>query len=476
MMYFKPGLAATPFLRLLCTGFFLFAFGTLWAQKQFSKKQVLEDLEFLKTSLEETHYDLYAYTPKQEFLKNFNEVTASVTKDSLSLLEATSLFQQVITKANNGHTEIIFPISSYIEYALGGGTVFPLEVAFESGKALVRKNWSANPTISAGDEILSIEGRPMEDILAAIAPHISAERPYFKKAKIEFYSLPRLYWQVFGKRDSFMVEIGTKKGVERISLRAVAVIDGYESKREDILNAKMRLKLYGSSAYLDPGGFGGDLEAYKRFVDSAFAEIRAKHSRNLILDLRNHPGGDDAFGDYLVSYFADKPFAWNSSFRLKTSALLKADARNRMDTTRTYWQQVLSHEDGERYDFEFEKYQPQPQDKRFTGKVYVLVNRQSHSQSAVTAAQIQDYGFGTIVGEETGDYPSLYASVFRYPLPNTGVSVQVSKGRIIRVNGSTKEEGVIPDIVIKDHLLDEKDEVLEGLLQKLSTDRDTTPR
>lgn len=36
---------------------------------------------------------------------------------------------------------------------------------------------------------------------------------------------------------------------------------------------------------------------------------------------------------------------------------------------------------------------------------------------------------------------------------------------MVRVNGSTKEEGVIPDIIIRDHLLDEKDEILEGALE-----------
>ena len=97
----------------------------------------------------------------------------------------------------------------------------------------------------------------------------------------------------------------------------------------------------------------------------------------------------------------------------------------------------------------------------------MLVNRQSHSQSAVTAAQIQDYGFGTIVGEETGDYPSLYASIFQYALPNSGIPVNVSKGYMVRVNGSTEEQGVIPDIFIKDHLLDENDEILKGLLKKI---------
>lgn len=453
-------------LTILCMLFMFLAY-PLGAQNQFSKSEVLEDLDFLKRSLEDTHYNLYAYTPKVEFIQNSDEVRASIEKDSLSLLEATNLFQRVISKANNGHTEIIFPISSYIEFAQGGGTVFPLEVAFESGKALVRKNWSANPKINAGDEILSIDGRSMENILAAISPHISAERPYFKKAKIEFYSLPRLYWQAFGEQDSFTVEIQTGKGIEKISLQAVQVIDGYESKREDILNAKMQLKFYGPSAYLNPGGFGGDLDAYRRFVDSAFAEIRAKNSRNLIVDLRNHPGGDDAFGDYLVSYFADKPFKWNSSFTLKTSALLKEDTRKNRDTTLSYWKEALNHQNGTVYPYDFEETPPQPAEKRFAGRVYVLVNRQSHSQSAVTAAQIQDYGFGTLVGEETGDYPSLYASVFRYQLPRTGVSVQVAKGRIVRVSGSTAEQGVVPDIFIRDHLLDEKDEILEGVLEHI---------
>jgi len=343
---------------------FLFPLGYLSAQNKFSRNQVLEDLEFLRTSLAETHYNLYAYTPKQEFDQNFDEVRTSVKKDSLSLLEATGLFQRVISKADNGHTEIIFPISSYIAYAQGGGTVFPLEVAFESGKALVRKNWSAIPKIAAGDEILSIDGRSMEDILATIGPHISAERPYFKKAKIEFYSLPRLYWQVYGPQDSFVVKIQNTKGIEEISLQAVEAIDGYETKREDILDARMQLKFYGPSAYLHPGGFGGDLEAYKRFVDSAFAAIRTQNSRNLIVDLRNHPGGDDAFGNYLVSYFADKPFRWNSSFTLKTSAMLKEDIRKNKDTTLTYWKEALNHQNGMVYPYDFEKVSPQAAEKR----------------------------------------------------------------------------------------------------------------
>ena len=452
---------------------FLCALSNLWAQNQFSKNQVLEDMEYLMTSLEESHYNLYAYTPKSEFDKNYNAVRSSITKDSLSLLEATSVLQRVISAANNGHTEINFPAQSYGDYLYEGGTLFPLELAFEYNRALVRKNWSGFDQIKPGDEVLSINDMPIQEVLTNIYPQVSAERPYFKNTKIELFSFPRYYWQVFGKQDEFKVAVRSGDTTETYYLRAVPGLEGYEMKRTETVNSepKRELKFFGQAAYLNPGSFSGDEPEYQKFIDSAFVALKKDEAQTLIVDLRNNLGGDDRYSDYLISYFADKPFTWTSRFTLKTSSFLKAHVRQNNDTTSVYWQEVLNHKDGEIYQYDFDPYRPQPVRKRFTGEVYVLVNRQSHSQAAVTAAQIQDNGFGIIAGEETGDYPSLYASVFRYPLPNTGISVQVSKGYIERVNGSTAAEGVIPDIFIKDHLLDEKDEILEGLLMEINSGR-----
>ncbi len=435
------------------------------SNSEFSKDEVLEDLKYLYESLQEAHYNLYAYITEKEFDSVYRQVRKEVTKDSLNLLEATTIFQHLISTVNNGHTEITFPGQSYGEYAYAGGTIFPLEIAFEYDKPLVRKNWSSNDSIKIGSEVLSIDGKPISEILQKIYPQISAERSYFKNTKIELYSFPRYYWQVFGRQDNYEIEIQADGIVKTYTLKSVSVIDGYEMKRTEVISAAMKLNFIGTNAYINPGGFGGNEEKYRQFIDSAFVVIKERNSKNLIVDLRNNPGGDDAFSDYLVSYFADKPFKWNSSFTLKTSAFLKEHVRQNNDTTLVYFQKILSHKDGEIYPYKFEAYQPQPIEKRYDRKVYVLVNRQSHSQSTVTAAQIQDYKFATIVGEETGDYPSLYASVFQYNLPITKISVQVSKGYLVRVNGSTKEEGVIPDIFIKDHLLDEEDEILEELLK-----------
>ncbi len=436
--------------------------------QHFSREDVLFDLEYLRSSLEETHFDLYAYTSKEAFEQNYSGVKKQVKKDSLSLLEVINLFQKVVSKANNAHTRIVFPVQPYIAFAESGGSIFPLEVAIENGKALVRKNWSANTNIKTGAELKSINGMPINEVFKKIYPQISAERLYFKNAQLEGFTLPRFYWQVFGEQKEFEVEIVQNGGHSTQKLKAIKAMEDYEMKRDDILKRDWDLKyLSNSSVYLRPGEFSGDEDKYRRFIDSSFVDINAKKLNNLIIDLRNHPGGDDAFGDYLVSYIADKPFKWTSKFQLKTSAILKEDVRQTKDTTETYWKSVLEHKNGEIYEYDFDFYEPQPQVKSYQGKVYILVNRQSYSQSAVTASQIQDYGFGQIVGEETAEFPNLYASIFSYKLPKTEINVDVSKGKIQRISGVDNKKGVIPDILIKDHLLDEKDEILDGLLKQI---------
>lgn len=434
---------------------------------KFARDQVLADMDYLYHSLIDAHYDIYAYVDEKNFFENYQGVKRSVDMDSLTRLEATNLFQKVISAANNGHTEIDFPGASYIEYAQNGGTLFPLEIAFENQKGLVRKNFSNDSTITLGAEIISINGRALTEILDEIYRQVSAERDYFKRAKIEMYSFPRYYWQVFGAQEEFEVQLRVDGTTTTHRFASVPAIEGFEMKREEVLNAQMTLKFHEHAAYLNPGDFSGDEEKYRQFIDSAFVTIQRKGVGNLIIDLRNNRGGNDSFSDYLVAYIADKPFKWTSNFTLKTSRFLKAHTRQHNDTTQTYFKEILAHQNGETYAPKLDFYPPQPPSKRFHGAVYVLVNRQTHSQSAVTAAQLQDYGFGTIVGEETGEFPSLYASQFQYSLPKTGIPVKVSKGRILRINGSTKEEGVVPDILINDHLLDETDEILDALLDRL---------
>jgi hypothetical protein len=461
-------------LKVVATLLISLAPAYLFAQSprvKFSAQEVRSDLAYLRSSLEETHFNLYAYTSKPEFEKNYKKVVHSLTTDSLTLLQATNLFQKVITKVQTGHCEVDFPAHSYILYAQNGGTVFPLEIALENGNAYVRKNFSGNKAIQLGAQVTSINGQKIDGILAQLYPHVSAERPYFKNAKLEFWSFPRLYWQVFGQQASFEVAFLHNEKTTAQTVNAIPIMDYENNRQGEILRSDRSFKFLENTAYLHPGAFSGDATtgeaSFKRFVDSAFVAVRQHESKVLVIDLRNNAGGHNAYSDYLISHIATKPFKWNSSFTIKPSKLLKDQIRLQKDTSDAYSQAILSHPNGKGFDYPTEVCHPVKDSKRFKGKVYVLVNRQTYSMAAVAAALVQDYQFATIVGEETGDLPTLYASQFSYFLPATGVQVKVPKGYIVRPNKSKSLQGVQPDIVIKDHLLDEEDEILQGLLTRI---------
>lgn len=442
------------------------------AAPKLSAQAVGDDLDYLYRSLQATHYNLFAFKEQQSYDRLFGQLRSGLRKDSLTLLQTVSLYQKLVSFAGTGHCEIDFPAQSYIAYAYGGGTVFPLELAFEDGKVWVRKNFSANRDISAGDQLLAIDGKAIGEIQQQLYPFVSAERDYFKNAKMEFWSFPRLFFQLNGKKDDWNIQI--RKGNNQIltlKVASIAVMDYEGNRNGEVVNPQRAVRLYGNIAYLNAGQFGSSEkngeELFKKFIDSTFTVIGNHKIKKLIIDLRNNPGGHNAYSDYLISYVANKPFKWYSEFSVRTSKVLKAHTRLQADTTDGYSRAILEHAEGQIFSYDFPAYPPLEKSRRFNGEVYVLVNRQTYSMAAVSAALMQDYGFAKIVGEETGDVPTLYASQFSYTLPRTGITVKVPKGYIVRINGSRKLEGVKPDIHIRDHLLDETDEILDGLLIRL---------
>jgi len=70
--------------------------------------------------------------------------------------------------------------------------------------------------------------------------------------------------------------------------------------------------------------------------------------------------------------------------------------------------------------------------ERFTGKVFVLIDRYSYSNAVNVAALVQDYKFGTVIGEETADMATTYGAMEQFTLPLTGLSVGYAKAYLIR--------------------------------------------
>ena len=237
-------------------------------------------------------------------------------------------------------------------------------------------------------------------------------------------------------------------------------------------------------AYLRPGPFynfeqpdqAWDNSAFVRFIDEAFAAFIEAEAEQLVIDLRNNPGGDNSFSDVIVSWFADQPFTFASAFYIRSSKEAKASNQVRLDANPGQTEGV-SVFFGRRYEevpfgesFEF----PIPEvatrtGERLTGAVYVLIDRHSNSNAVNVAAMIQDYGFGEIMGEKTADFATSYGAMETFSLPNTGFVVGFPKAHIIRPSGDLKNDGVTPDVALPSPIAPTKtDVVLEAALRHIA--------
>jgi C-terminal processing protease CtpA/Prc len=223
--------------------------------------------------------------------------------------------------------------------------------------------------------------------------------------------------------------------------------------------------LDGHIAYLRPGPFYNveaktgaeewDVSGFREFIDHAFDQFLAAGASRLIIDLRGNPGGDKLFSDVMVAWFAGRPFRFASQFKIKVSAetiaansaRIEHDAAAAGPVSREFAELYARHGIGDLADFAIAETAPRA-GKRFEGKVFVLIDRQSYSNAVAVAALVQDYRFGVIVGEATSDMATTYGAMEQFALDHTGLKVGYPKARIVRPNGDLRSRGVTPDIAI----------------------------
>ncbi|MEM9594667.1 MAG: S41 family peptidase [Acidobacteriota bacterium] len=446
---------------------------------------VRADFEDLYRTLQGSHFDLFVHTPRAEY----DALHASMMADfdgSLSLFEIQTRFQKFMAFGRIGHSRIDFPEAAYTEFRKGGGKTVPFYFRVVDGRVLVTEDYSGTP-LSPGDEIVALEGQPMDRWLERLRGHLSAERAYMAHTMLEFH-FPRLIWLELGAIDSLDLEIRREDGSEatlevptrtREEIQA-AILEAPPSLELD-WNAREARMLDDRIAYLRPGPSYEpttedpyDTRPFRAFIDDAFQSFLEADARALLIDLRDNPGGDNSFSDLMVSWFADRPFRFCSRFHIKVSPQTTASNRKRLEAAAEEDPESISlrfaelyadREAGDVVDFEVPFAQPR-QGERFTGEVFVLVNRHSFSNTVMVAALIQDFGFGTILGEETSDLAATYGAMEQFQLPRSGLTVGYPKAYIVRPNGDESVRGVVPDVPIATPVVEgPEDPVLQEALR-----------
>ena len=435
----------------------------------FTEHAVRADLAYLYGTLRAAHYDLYVYADSAAYDARYRATLAAID-GPMTRLDAVRLLMPFVAFGDVGHARIDFPVSDYVPYVTGGGTLLPFDVRTEGGRTLVAHSYT--DAVRPGDELVALDGWSAAEWVERLGRYVSGERDYMRRAQLETL-FPRLLWLEGGRADTFLVTL-RPVGFDSDTTFALAARDALaveQSKAEWEAAPRERETrvLPDSVAYLRPGPFyaageGESLATFGAFVDGAFRQFIEAGTTDLVLDLRGNPGGDNSFSDPMIAWFADRPFRFTSDYRVRASAetrrVLADLAAEYPDGISTQMLDAMrEREDGERFAFEIPEVTPRA-DSTFGGRVWVLVDRHSYSNAATVAAIIQDYGFGTVLGEETSDVPTSYASSAQFALPHTGLVVTYPKGYFVRPSGDEAVRGVVPDHRIERPLIPTSEDVV----------------
>lgn len=452
-------------------------------EQRFAPDELRADFTAMYRGLQSAAFDHYAFTSKTELDRAHREMLDALNK-SMTLFEAQVRFEQFASLIRMGHARVDFPRAVWRQYLADGGKAFPLALRVVEGKTFVAQNHSGIEAIRRADEIVEMNGTAMGEWLTRCERHVSAETAYMAGSLME-YDFPIYLWVELGAVDGFDLVLRKENGgTEKLRLpaRSSAEMKTFAATQPPVLNLEEPMReakiLAENVAYLRPGPFynaeaktgaeAWDVSGFRTFIDEAFAKFRAAKADPLIIDLRGNPGGDNLFSDVMIAWFANKPFRFFSQFKVKVSPesikanadRIENDAAAAGPVSRQYAEMYAKAKPGDVVDFEMPLVDPRQGD-RYDGKVFLLLDRQAYSNTVAVAALVQDYKFGTILGEETSDMATTYGAMEKFKLPKTGIAVCYPKAHIVRPNGNLKSHGVTPDIAIRIAVVETpEDEVL----------------
>lgn len=415
----------------------LMALPYLQGQKsQYFKKDLVADLQFLKTELEAYHTNLYTYQSKVSIDAWFENTMANINP-TISAKDAYKLICSISEVIKDGHA-YIYPSSSHLDSFFNHALLFPLDVFSSPSGLKVVGNHSLEQNIPLGATLLRINGQSIEDIQNLIVSHTCRDGHNLEYPKHIFYQFfPAYYSFFYGFKKSYTIHYLDEKGI-----RNEAQVNGLTRQQMSANKTQEREKAIklnilpdSQSAILVIQSFDNKIlkddyqQSFKKAVKSAFKQLEDLDINHLAIDLRNNQGGALSNGIYLLKHFMDQKFQCvNSYYILKKGKLKK----------------LTSH---------WDDYFKPHRKHHYKGEVCIFQNGGSFSCSSIVANTFQQYNKGPIIGTMSGGsaFVNSGAPNKEITLPNTQIIFTIPRTQYnLRNAGSPIEQGVLPDIEVQD--------------------------
>lgn len=445
--------------------------------------QLKSDFALFRLALEEAHPALYRHTTEREMDAEFARAEATLT-GPMTILQFHNVLAPVLAAIKDGHTDFTHFQGDEISAVINSAKLFPLALKFESTRGFVVLNQGLDDRVKPGMELLAINGQSLKEILQRILPNLSQDgdvrtgqmwhlgfnRGFSRFRGLSTRSFNVSYRLYIGDPASFETTLRDPRTQEInvVQLAGVPIADAADNAEKNPVN---RAVLAGISAlralgrqqtirYLD----GEDTailipgfqprETFPGFLEKAFAQLRSKGTKNLIVDMRGNGGGFDVYPGLLFSYLTSKEFRTNEPSYMKTfqpSFRQYTDLRDIDPVTDTYFGSAAGiwkpGPNGgwlmtEKYPMVGER---KPSENHFDGTVYVLMDGGSFSAASAFCATTDFYKRAIFIGEETGGVGGGAGGADIGPtLPESHLHVNIPMEAEFGVADKSNRRGTLP--------------------------------
>lgn len=461
------------------------------------------DVDFAYQKLKQLHPKLYWYISKEKLDYKFDSLKKSIQSPMTGLAFYKEL-SQVTKSIGQGHLGISPSLKKYSkkEQKLlkkqGKSAFSQFDFEFIDNQLIILKNRSRHH-IKVNTEVVSINNENPADLIAVYEKRMASDgynttlfHRYLGRNFGSFYTLDKgktqdsiqLLLKLDNKDSLFVVKrdtFGTHSKEDKIPLskkqrKEKAKFNskyGYNKETKTFTRELKFIEKDSTTALMTIKGFSNG--NYSDFYEESFNTLSVANTKNLIIDLRNNPGGRLVEIENLYGYLAKEPFVFVEDYEVVSrTSKLHADYFKGGGFVMKFFKilgapfyytigYLKVRKEGEKYLYStrFSKQKP-PKPNNFKGKVYVLINGGSFSASSIISSNLKSTKRAIFVGEETGGAynGTVAAQMPLVQLPNSKVNLRIGLA-LVSATGKTDMvgRGIFPDKEIIPTLEDRKNNI-----------------
>ncbi len=431
-------------------------------------EQAQQDVRILKRALIELHPALTKYQTQAGLDAAFAQFEArgNAARTSTALyLAATELAAAI--RCGHTWTNTLNQSGTHKTALMESRNKLPFHLTPVENRWLITA--SAANDVTAGDELISINGISGTEIIARMMPYLRADGSSDGKRVIQLShdrnatNMMDLIWPLLTSpvNGAYAIEVRHSNGkAEKLNVNALTL---QERKAKlaiavDGKNEAWRLRIENNIGILTlpTFSFWQSKFDWAKFLDESFAELNAKKIPNLIIDIRANEGGDGAINRAIMSHLLKQPFTWPATQPIVAYERVPYALAKHLDT----WDYSFFDRTGQveklgerRYLYKTKAsvdHTIKPVATPYSGKTFMLVSAENSSATFQLAYLVKLTSVATLIGQTTGgNLRGLNGGELTWvTLPNSGVAVDIPLLASVALEPQP-DAGITPDILVR---------------------------